>query len=143
MLKPHYIMSTLSLSLELVYVIICRKYFMGWVFFTNSLNDNKWQSKISVGFSMTSKTVSIFNIKNQEFFYFISLLKKLHCRGCGFHVKALKPISTPESFNRYGTVWYVFFCSQNIFLVHVKKYFLRTKENVLRTSALTCKGLIR
>ena len=41
---------------------------------------------------------------------------------------SLRPISTPESFNRYGTVSYVFFCSQNIFLVHVKKYFLRTKE---------------
>ena len=31
-----------------------------------------------------------------------------------------------------GTVrqGYIFFCFQNIFLVHVKKYFLRTKENV-------------
>ena len=29
----------------------------------------------------------------------------------------LRPISTPESFNRYGTVWYVFCCSQEIFLI--------------------------
>ena len=55
----------------------------------------------------------------------IELLNRINCEN-----PPLVPISTPESFSRYGTVWYVFFCFQNIFLVHVKKYFLRTKENV-------------
>ena len=44
--------------------------------------------------------------------------------------RLLRPISTPESSNRYGTVWYVFFCSQKIILHVNKKYILRTKENV-------------
>ena len=37
------------------------------------------------------------------------------------------PISIPERFNRYGTVWYAFFCSQKIFLRLNKKYLLGTK----------------
>ena len=33
---------------------------------------------------------------------------------------ASRPISPPESFNRYGTVWYVFFCSQK-YSLHVNR----------------------